>query len=673
MAFAGAATGAPAQSEQSAVTQVTSLTGEKLQLQKLGVRALSPVGGKAPEKDPYKAVLQSSAKGNLLAGRTDRNVPKAQQARALSYKAPSGVNATAAATVDQPVTLKNPAVLSKTGVNAWQQDFFGGYNLEPPDPSLCAGQGFVVQVVNSQVQISDGNLNHLTAPIPMEAFFGDFVNALFDPLCSYNHSTGRWYMTEAVSDFATFSGVYIAVSTSSDPRGAWNIYFLDLGFFGGDDPDTVAIEGCGNGLCLADQPNLGSDQYTISISTNQFGLTGAECVSGFCGAAYVLIDKVALALGAPFPNVVAFDLGASPAISPDFDFGNCITGLGACWYSIQPADAANGRYDTRSGGTQWALSALDFFGLSDNRIALWRFANTQSIGAFIPAISGSMGTLHYNGHAYTNPPFAPQPQNPTSPIQVNGNPLGDFLVLIGACPPGTPPAGCSNPGPIQTNDDRMRDTMMTTIGNCVPNHSSATRRMWGGLTSGGFGSQAGIVLFGVNLGGSSCTTSSLAASSLARVWTIHNPSHSVYFPSVSMIDDGQALATYTVSGSAHYASAAYSTFSTSTAPAAIQVANRGLGVQDGFTQYVPITGFYRPRWGDYSGAATMGNSIYFTAEYIPDANCSLQQFIIDDTCGPSTGHPSQQNISPRVENANKRSFFANWGTSLNRATLVPHH
>jgi hypothetical protein len=667
MAFAGAATGAPAQSQQSTVTQVTSLTGEKLQLQKMGTGRMTGVAGKAPEKDPYKAVQQSNAKGALLGARTNLTVPKVQQARALSYKAPSGVNATAAATVDQPVTLKHPSVLSKTGVNGWQQDFFGGYELVPPDPSLCAGQGFVVQVVNSQVQISDGNLNKLTAPIPMEAFFGDFVNSLFDPLCSYNHSTGRWYMTEAVTDFATFSGVYIAVSTTSDPRAPWNIYFLDLGSFGGDG-------GCALGLCLADQPNLGSDQYTISISTNQFGLTGVECASGFCGAAYVLIDKVALALGSPFPNVVAFDISNTPAISPDFDFGDCISSpTGPCWYSIQPADTANGRYDTRSGGTQWALSALDFFGLSDNRIALYRFGNTQSIGAFIPNIDGALAVLHYSGHAYTNPPLAPQPQNPTSPVQVNGNPLGDFLVLAGICPPGTPPAGCSNPGPIQTNDDRMRDTMMTTIGTCVPGHSSATRRMWGGLTSGGFGGQAGIVLFGVNLGGSSCTTSSLALSSLARVWTIHNPTHSVYFPSVSMINDGQALAAYTVSGASHYASAAYSTFTTSTAPGAIQVANRGLGVTDDFCQYPQYIDCGRPRFGDYSGAATMGNSIYFTAQYVPDANCSLQQFLVDSTCGPSTGHPLQQNISPRVENANKRTFNINWGTSLNRATLVPHH
>ena len=70
MAFAGAATGAPAQSEQSTVSQVTSLTGEKLQLKKMGVTALSPVGGKALEKNPYQAVQQSNAKGNLLGAST---------------------------------------------------------------------------------------------------------------------------------------------------------------------------------------------------------------------------------------------------------------------------------------------------------------------------------------------------------------------------------------------------------------------------------------------------------------------------------------------------------------------------------------------------------------------------------------------------------------------------
>jgi hypothetical protein len=438
-------------------------------------------------------------------------------------------------------------------------------------------------------------------------------------------------MSNAVSDFASFSGVYIAVSTSSDPRGPWNIYYLDLGTFGGDG-------GCSLGLCLADQPNLGADQFTISISTNQFDLDGdlLECATGFCGSAYVLIDKVALALGAPFPNVFAFDISTDPAIFPDFAFGDCVVGGGPCWYSIQPAESANGRYDTRNAGTQWAMSALEFFGAGDNRIAVWQFRNTSSIGAFIPNIAGTLGVYELGHTTYSPPPLSAQPQTVTGPNTANGNPLGDFLVLTGACAPGTPPGGCSNPGPIDSGDDRMRDTMMTTLAN-------GSRVMWGGLGTESAG-RAGIMLFGINLG------ASIGSTTLARQWTIHNPSNDLQFPAVSIMDDGIALAAYSVSGATTRPSSAYSVFTTSMAPAAIQISNQGLGLQDGFTQYTPITGFYRPRWGDYSGAATMGNAIYFTSEFIPVPNCSLSQFILDDTCGGT------------------RTFFANWGTSLNRAT-----
>ena len=274
---------------------------------------------------------------------------------------------------------------------------------------------------------------------------------------------------------------------------------------------------------------------------------------------------------------------------------------------------------------------------------MWQFTNTSTIGAFIPDINLSAGLADTGHHTYSQPPLAAQPQTVTGPGTAGGNPLGDFLVFSGACAPGTPPNGCSNPGPIQTNDDRMRDTMMTTL----PNGS---RIMWGGLNTA-TGSTAGIMLFGFNLG------SSILNSSLARAWTIHNPSNSVYFPAVSILDSGLALAAYTVSGSALRASSAYSVFSTSMPPGAIQVSNPGLGLQDGFCNYFgagPLPDCGRPRWGDYSGAATMGNSIYFTSEFIPVPNCSLSQFIVDDTCGGT------------------RTFAGNWGTSLNRATHTPH-
>ena len=679
MAFAGAATGAPAQPQQSAQLQQSALTpipgsleGTKRSMRKLGVSSLQSVPGRQVEKDPYKAVqIQLSAKQRLLTAGTDRVVPDAQRPAALSYKAaPAGLSATAAATADQPIVGKDLTTLSRTGVNAWQQETFSafGTNLEPPDPTVCAGNNFAVQVVNAQVQISDVNLNKLTAPISLEAFFGDFINAVFDPSCVYNHSTGKWYILVGVSDGFTFSGVYIATSTDSDPRSPYNIYFLDLGLEGGDGA-------CGAGLCLADAPKLGADQYTVSISTNQFDISGAgNCVSGFCGSLYVLMDKVAMSLGQLFPTFIVFDISNSPAVFPDFFFGSdCISGLGPCWSSISPADASNGRYDTRQGGTTWALSALDFFGGGDNRIAVWQFRNTQTISAFIPNISGSAALLDIGHNTYSQPPFAAQPQTATGPGVANGNPLGDFLVIAGLCSAGTPPDGCSNPGPIQTNDDRMQDTTLTKVG--------ANWIMWGGLNTDataaglcpcpGTGGHVGIMLFGVHLGPLPLSNPA-DTTSLANVWTIHNPANDVYNPAVALLDNGLTLAAYGVSGPSLRPSAAYSTFSAAVPPSSIKIANQGLGVQDGFTQYncidlVDFTGCgdWRPRWGDTSGAATMLNHVFFTSEYIADSNCSLSQFlsIPGTTCGPSQSVP----------NAQKRTFFANWGTSLDRASPANDH
>lgn len=645
MAFAGAATGAPAQPQLSQAEDIGVPAGVKLPMQRLAKLSSMSSTPTPVEKNAYKALKQASAKQALLASSANRGITKPAKTGALSYKAPRAANAAAVAAADQPIVGKHATVLSSTGVNAFQQQLFGGYNLEPPDPSVCAGGsggGFVIQVVNNQIQISDGNLNKLTAPISSESFFGDFINIQFDPLCSYNHSTGKWYLTYAVSDFATFSGVYVAVSTSADPRSPWNIYFLDLGQFGGD---GECFEG-GAGLCLADQPNLGSDQYTLAISTNQFDLNGPpDCAFGFCGAVYILMDKVALALGNPSPNVVAYDLADVPLPLPDGNFGNCISGFGPCWYSVQPADSGNGRYDTRNGGTQWAMSALDFFGIGDNRVAIWRFANTNTIGAFIPQISASVA-IREAGHAvYSNPPLADQPQGVVGPLQGGGNPLGDFLVLAGLCSPGTPPDGCSNPGPIQTNDDRMRDTVVT-------HQDNGAYIMWGGLNTDA-GGRAGIMLFGVNLG------TSLTTTNVARTWMIHNPGNDVYFPAVASFNNGTVLAAYTVSGPSLFPSSAYSVFSLSMEPPTINVANLGRGVQDGFTQYNCIDavnfggcGDWRPRWGDYSGAAVNLNQIYFSSEFIPNPNCSLFIFKdVDSTCGGT------------------RTFFANWGTSLDRATL----
>ena len=150
----------------------------------------------------------------------------------------------------------------------------------------------------------------------------------------------------------------------------------------------------------------------------------------------------------------------------------------------------------------------------------------------------------------------------------------------------------------------MRDTMMTTL-------PTGQRVMWGGLNTS-HGSRAAIMLFGINLG------SSMFSTSLARHWTISNSSNDVYFPAVSILDNGLALAAYTVSGALR-PSSAYSVFSTTMAPAAIQVSNVGQGLQDGFTQYDADHGLLPPALGRLLGSCHDGELDLLHERVHPDA------------------------------------------------------
>src|SRR3954447_21771116 len=46
------------------------------------------------------------------------------------------------------------------------------FSLEPPDQALCVGAGFVVESVNTAVRVRTPGGASLTAPIPLNAFFG---------------------------------------------------------------------------------------------------------------------------------------------------------------------------------------------------------------------------------------------------------------------------------------------------------------------------------------------------------------------------------------------------------------------------------------------------------------------------------------------------------------------
>src|SRR5258708_20533140 len=84
------------------------------------------------------------------------------------------------------------------------------------------------------------------------------------------------------------------------------------------------------------------------------------------------MSKAALAAG-PLPTVVH---SHEPTLAEGFA------------YSVQPATTPpGGTYATGNGGTEYFLSALDFNGTLDDRIAVWAMTNTSSLTKKNPTVS----------------------------------------------------------------------------------------------------------------------------------------------------------------------------------------------------------------------------------------------------------------------------------------------
>jgi hypothetical protein len=102
----------------------------------------------------------------------------------------------------------------------------------------------------------------------------------------------------------------------------------------------------------------------------------------------------------------------------------------------------------------------------------------------------------------------------------------------------------------------------------------------------------------------------------------------------------------------HYPSAGYASIDAKIGVGDIQIAAEGRGPDDGFTGYNPtaINGT-RPRWGDYGGAATDGNSIWIASEYVGQT-CTFNTWLATNfRCGST------------------RTQLVNWGTRISK--VVP--
>jgi hypothetical protein len=495
------------------------------------------------------------------------------------------------------IVTNNPAYLGFPGIGAVDDTAAGGL-ATPPDQALCVGNGLVLESVNSSLRV----FGPLGAPIAPARGLSDFFhmppydpatgNYFFpsDPKCLFDRDTQRWFVTvirlvehydpTIQSSSLVGSSLDLAVSATSDPSGAWNLYNVDMIDDGTN--GTPKQPGC---PCLGDQPLIGADQHGFYFSTNEFGLAPDGGYT-FNGAQIYALSKEALVAGKQ-PTVVHF---SSPVLAE---------GIGV---SVQPAVSADATCDQSAGGTEYFLSSLDFSGTLDNRIAVWAVTNTQSLVDPKPSLELVHSVVGTEVYGRPNP--ARQKAGPTPLVDcVNAGDCAPFLK------PSTPYALQS----LDAGDDRMMQTVY------------ANGTLWAGLSSVVSVSNEthdGLAWFAVK---PQITSKKRVSAKVVEQGYVGVEGNDVLVPSIAMTSDGRGAIAFTLSGKDYYPSAAYALVHRGKGVGDVHVGGAGAAPLDDFSglDYVDPQLGSVSRWGDYTAAVADGDTIWLSSEFIPNACTTL--------------------------------------------------
>src|SRR2546427_12685232 len=144
----------------------------------------------------------------------------------------------------------------------------------PPDGAVGAGPNHVFSMVNTAGIIYTKTGSLVRGPFGLDTFSGVPAHSLSDPQVSFDANSGRWF--SSIIDINT-NNVLVAVSTSNDPTGTFNLYSIS-------DPNH-----------LPDQPVTGTNDDKYVVSVNDFNTAGTL----FIGVHYFVLNKAQLVAGNP--------------------------------------------------------------------------------------------------------------------------------------------------------------------------------------------------------------------------------------------------------------------------------------------------------------------------------------------------------------------------------------
>jgi hypothetical protein len=240
-----------------------------------------------------------------------------------------------------------------------------GLEFEPPDQGLCAGNGFVVDMVNSAYTVYDESGHRLAGPFNVNGPFNEGLTEFTsDPRCYYDASDHTWFATIlALNREETASTIDIAVNPSGDPRSLWTVYKIDTTAIGGKTgPKDKECP------CFGDQPKLGIDADNVYVTTDEFSIRGPQ----FNGDQVYAFAKQDLADLSPAVHFVHFrDLSIAGG----------------------PANAVQPALTTGRAPAEYFLNSIDPSETFDGRVGVWALTEAGKVAeGAVPTLSSTVIT-----------------------------------------------------------------------------------------------------------------------------------------------------------------------------------------------------------------------------------------------------------------------------------------
>jgi hypothetical protein len=574
------------------------------------------------------------------------------------------------------------------GLNLYQQRYARGGNqftVEPPDQGLCVGNGYVVEAVNDVINVyntsghsvlPDNTATNIVSGFPRDVGHAVDLNSFYgyapainrttgvraqsvtDPSCLYDAATQRFFVVVLTLEsrpngsLTLVNHLDLAVSQTSNPTGAWNIYRTDV------TNDGTNTGGVNAGPYLGDYPHIGADANGFYITTNAYPWNH----NGFAGAQIYAFSKAQLAAGAA--SVTMQHIDTSGLVSAPSDAGSTQPGF-TVWPAQSPGTSS---FDTSNGGTEYFMSSnaadeathpVAGFGgnYTSSQIVVWTLKNTASLNSTSPSLSLSSSLVGVGQYAI--PPKQRQPGsgglagvvapqgfciNDTTTTTIAG--VGCWHLVFG-----TQPAHNEVVSTPDSNDTRMQQV------------TYANGKLWGSLDTAvnpDTGAQrAGIAWYVVNP----------STDTVVNQGYLGSAGYDFAYPAIGVTANGRGVMAFTASGDNTNPSAAYAAIDAKAGVSGWDIVPGGAGaaVDDGFTSYKSQVGNPpRTRWGDYGSAAVDGNSIWIASEYIAHA-CDYTAWGGPFFAG-GTGDNLLGTCAGTAGGVGVRAALGNWSTRISKFT-----